>query len=342
MKETKKISVIIPIYNVKSYMNTCIASVYAQTYQNLEIILVDDGSTDGSGELCDEWEKKDSRIRVIHKENGGLSDARNAGMDIMTGEYVGFVDGDDWIEPTMYEKLLQACESTNSKVAACRFREITKKDQIMKWDPKHQRLESGQSRSKAAFSELYSIEDVMRAYIKESEEPRIYHCVWSKLYHKSIVENLRFEVGRKSEDIVFTTQVFCKIEQMAYLSEKLYDYNRIREDSIMNLKQESHTFEHEIPNWKMQFSCMEKSERLKPFINLARFYFYWRMISYAKEFRKHPETKQQAKRIEKMLLQEKELVKLACKEPEAEPNKVMRMKLFITSPASYWIADKIV
>ena len=93
------ISVIIPIYNVEAYLDECIASVIAQTYSNLEIILVDDGSPDNCPQMCDEWAAKDSRIRVIHKENGGLSDARNAGIDIATGEYIAFVDSDDWIEP---------------------------------------------------------------------------------------------------------------------------------------------------------------------------------------------------------------------------------------------------
>ena len=100
------ISVIVPIYRVEPYLDRCIRSLVDQTYYNLEIILIDDGSPDKCPEICDEWEKKDHRIKVIHKENGGLSDARNAGMQIMTGDYVSYIDSDDWVSGNMYEKML--------------------------------------------------------------------------------------------------------------------------------------------------------------------------------------------------------------------------------------------
>ena len=100
----EKISVIVPIYNVKEYLDKCISSICNQTYKNLEIILVDDGSTDGSATICDAFAKKDDRIVVIHKENGGLTSTRKAGVNIATGKYIGFVDGDDWIDEDMYEE----------------------------------------------------------------------------------------------------------------------------------------------------------------------------------------------------------------------------------------------
>ena len=107
MNSNPKISVIVPVYKVEKYLDKCVESIVNQTYKNLEIILVDDGSPDNCPAMCDEWAEKDERIRVIHKENGGLADARNAGMDIATGDYIGFVDSDDWIEPNMYEVLLK-------------------------------------------------------------------------------------------------------------------------------------------------------------------------------------------------------------------------------------------
>ena len=107
MNNNPKISVIVPVYKVEKYLDKCVESIVNQTYKNLEIILVDDGSPDNCPAMCDEWAEKDERIRVIHKENGGLADARNAGMDIATGDYIGFVDSDDWIEPNMYEVLLK-------------------------------------------------------------------------------------------------------------------------------------------------------------------------------------------------------------------------------------------
>ena len=114
------ITVIVPVYNVKDYLQQCVESICGQTYQNLEILLVDDGSTDGSGKICDELAKKDTRIKVIHKPNGGLSDARNAGLDVATGDYIGYVDSDDYIEPDMFEILLTNIEEHQADISCCR------------------------------------------------------------------------------------------------------------------------------------------------------------------------------------------------------------------------------
>jgi len=116
-----KISVIIPVYNVIDFLKECLGSVLNQTYKNLEIILVDDGSTDGSSQICDEYKKKDRRIQVIHKENGGLSDARNYGMKYAKGEYIAFLDSDDYVENTMYEKLYNKAISENADYVECDF-----------------------------------------------------------------------------------------------------------------------------------------------------------------------------------------------------------------------------
>lgn len=124
MEQKPLISVIVPIYRVERYLSKCVESILNQTYRHLEIILVDDGSPDGSGAICDEFAEKDSRIRVIHKENGGLSDARNAGIQVAGGEYLAFVDGDDWIEPDMYEAMLGLTEKYGAKlVCAGRYDE---------------------------------------------------------------------------------------------------------------------------------------------------------------------------------------------------------------------------
>ena len=114
-----KISVIVPVYKVEKYLNRCVQSIASQTYENLEIILVDDGSPDNCGVLCDEWVQKDSRIKVVHKENGGLSSARNAGVAVATGAYVGFVDSDDYIHPQMYEKLYEALVENGADISIC-------------------------------------------------------------------------------------------------------------------------------------------------------------------------------------------------------------------------------
>lgn len=120
--EQRVISVIVPIYKVEQYLRQCVDSILNQTHRALEVILVDDGSPDGSGKICDEYAARDSRVRVIHKENGGLSDARNAGIDIARGDYIAFVDSDDWLEPDTYESMLAAMEKYQAKlVCAGRF-----------------------------------------------------------------------------------------------------------------------------------------------------------------------------------------------------------------------------
>ncbi len=115
------ISVIVPVYNVEAYLDRCMHSVLNQTYQNLEILLIDDGSTDGSPALCDAYATRDRRIKVLHKPNGGLSDARNAGLALAQGAYIGYVDSDDWIEPDMYASLHRACVDNHAQLAVCRY-----------------------------------------------------------------------------------------------------------------------------------------------------------------------------------------------------------------------------
>ena len=119
------ISIIVPVYNVEQYLSRCVDSLVNQTYHNIEIILVDDGSPDRSGEICDEYAKKDKRVKVIHQSNGGLSDARNTALDIAKGDYLMFVDSDDWIEPTMYEEMLSFMEKEQLDLVECGINLVT-------------------------------------------------------------------------------------------------------------------------------------------------------------------------------------------------------------------------
>lgn len=127
MNESHKVSVVIPIYNVQDYLNDCIKSIVNQTYQNLEIILVDDGSPDSCPMICDEWKNKDSRIIVIHKKNGGLSDARNAGLNKASGEYVFYVDSDDYLEDDTIEWMVSCAIRYNAEIVACTCKKLTTK-----------------------------------------------------------------------------------------------------------------------------------------------------------------------------------------------------------------------
>ena len=128
-RKSPAVSVIVPVYNVLPYLDRCMESLLNQTLRDLEIILVDDGSTDGSGKRCDEYGELDPRVRVIHKKNGGLSDARNAGLQLASGEYIGYADSDDWVEETMYERLLSSCRDADAQVAICRYVEEPEEEQ---------------------------------------------------------------------------------------------------------------------------------------------------------------------------------------------------------------------
>ena len=213
-----KISIIIPVYNVEEYISPCIDSVLNQTYRNLEIILVDDGSTDSCPAICDEYAKRDDRIKVIHKSNGGLADARNAGLQIATGDYIGYVDSDDYIHQEMYERLLAACEKYQADVGICRFHIFSDEVGVL---IDHREMK------------VYNNHEALTAYIDESVEELITPSAWSKLYKRECVEGLQFPKGKLCEDIVYTTKAFYHADKVVYLDQELYFY-RNRPGSIMN------------------------------------------------------------------------------------------------------------
>lgn len=216
--KSKTVSVIIPVYKVEKYLSKCIASVVEQTYRKLEIILVDDGSPDHCGEICDEWAEKDSRIRVIHKKNGGLSDARNSGLTATSGEFVAFVDSDDLIAPTMIEELLDVLIEKKADIVECNYVCFTSEDeQDLKNNIDGEQTDS--YTSKAALSLLI-------------ENSAFKYTVWNKLYRRDIFDTLRFEVGKLHEDVFFTYQAFGSCKKIAKIEKPLYFY-RQRSGSIM-------------------------------------------------------------------------------------------------------------
>lgn len=242
--EEKLVSVIVAVYNIEEYLPRCIDSILAQTYRNLEIILVDDGSTDSSGSICDNYAQKDRRIKVIHKKNGGLSDARNAGLDKASGDYIGFVDGDDWIDEDMYRAMYEACEKEKAQIAACRYKQITR---------------SGIIDASAGNSVSLSKAEALEIYVCGDERYLIYNSVWSKLFAKELIFGMRFPVGKNSEDIMFTTKAFCKMERLAYLDKAYYNYVLDREGSIMNEKAGERRIKDEIPFWREQIAYIREA-----------------------------------------------------------------------------------
>ena len=216
----KKISIIVPVFNVSKYLEQCMESIVGQSYKNLEIILVDDGSTDDSGVMCDDYADKDERIIVIHKKNGGLSDARNAGLQVATGEYIGFVDSDDWIESDMYERMYSLCEEYGLDMVAARYCEEAEGDcQVNEW----------------TYSERFEVVTGKRLneiFAMGHEDYVISTSVWDRLYRKELLQDIYFPVGKKYEDICFSTKVFLRVKKAGYLDVPMYHY-RIRANSIM-------------------------------------------------------------------------------------------------------------
>lgn len=213
------ISVIIPVYNVEKYLDTCVESVVGQTYKNLEIILVDDGSTDNCPAMCDTWASRDPRVKVIHKQNGGLSSARNAGLKTARGDFVGFVDSDDVVSADMYEKLFSVLIKNNADIAQCGYFIFSDYSQIFAFNS-----------NKSASERVFNSHSAVKSLITDG---MISVICCSKLYKKKAIKSVFFEEGVINEDVLWTYQVLAKSDTIAATSEKLYGYFQ-REGSIMN------------------------------------------------------------------------------------------------------------
>ncbi len=216
------ISVIVPVFQTEKYLEKCILSILNQTYQNMEIILVDDGSTDNCSVICDKYQTEDARVKVIHKENGGLSQARNIGLKLARGDFVGFVDSDDWIEPNMYEVLISVLQGTGADIAVCHYRVETD-------DSKSVQINGESFKIK-----LYSSEEALRMLI--NGEGFIDNFVWNKLYIRSILYNIYFPEGKIYEDVVWTPKTIHNAGLLVCIDRPLYHY-LYRSDSLSHNKQ---------------------------------------------------------------------------------------------------------
>ena len=208
------ISIVVPIYNVEEYVTKCVESICKQSYQNLEIILVDDGSTDASGNLCDELFGMDGRIKVIHKANGGLSDARNCGIEIATGDYIAFIDGDDYIAPRMFETLLGNLKRFDADVSACGY-DMVYSDHVI-------------NICEGTFVKKYSTVEAFKVLLHKYNMGVV---AWNKLYKKELFHKIRYPFGKHFEDINTTYKIISKAKTIVYDPVPLYHYIQ-RNDSI--------------------------------------------------------------------------------------------------------------
>ena len=209
MEHNPLISVIIPVYNVEAYLPRCVDSILAQTYQNLEIILVDDGTKDHCDVICDDYARKDPRIKVIHKPNGGLSSARNAGIDIAAGEYLAFVDSDDWIEPDAYEHMMAAALQNHVKMVCAGRYDVD-------WDVGEKTVGLCPARDEV----ISGVELARRIFIWEN----IDSAAWDKLYHRSLFREIRYPVGKIVEDVPTTYRIALDAGKIAMCAKPIYNY----------------------------------------------------------------------------------------------------------------------
>ena len=209
-----KLSIIVPVYKVEQYIHKCVDSILNQTFTDFELILVDDGSPDNCGKICDEYAQKDKRVRVIHKENGGLSDARNAGIDVASGQVIGFVDSDDWIERCMYEEMLSYMKENNLDIVCADTNQV--------------------KYGKAKFKPRYSKNKiwVKDEAICEILNGTLDNAAWNKIYKRSVIGNVRYPKGRIYEDVATTYKFISNSEKVGYISKPYYNYLK-RKGSIV-------------------------------------------------------------------------------------------------------------
>lgn len=319
--QTDLISVIVAVYNIKDYVRKGVDSVRAQTYRNLEILLIDDGSTDASGALCDQIASEDGRVRVLHKKNGGLSDARNAGLAAAEGSYICFVDGDDWIDPDMYEKMLGAMREQGADVGICRYRQV------------HREYTVDGSRDRVI---VFEGQEVLRHYVQETKEYAIQNAAWNKLYKKEILTGLQFPVGKWYEDILFTTRALSRTECCIYLDTACYNYIIDREGSIMNAQIGPRIFTDLIPAYYEKTAFLE-AQGWPDLAATHNYHFFRRLLLFYHQIEESDlaDKEKYLARLTQIIQENREHYAAAFGGPTADPRDYRKMQLFLKSPARY-------
>ena len=321
------LSVIVAIYNIENYIEKCICSIMEQSYQNLEILLIDDGSTDQSGTIADRYAGMDKRIKVIHKVNGGLSDARNEGIDVCKGEYIAFVDGDDWIDKDMYSNLLSAMLKESADMGICRYRQIYK-DKVID--------------ESTGMTQCFEGRATLACFIKEEDRIQIQNAAWNKVYKRELLGDQRFPVGKWYEDIVFTTILLSKVQRCVYLDLAYYNYVLEREGSIMSKGFSARILSDQIPAY------LEKGEFLRgigaddlaaihEYFFLKRLLIYYTMLSDSKNDSKN----KFCNKLDTIIRSRKAYIPSAFQWEGANKNEWYKLRVFLISPVLYRVFMKI-
>ncbi len=325
--QTELISVIVAAYNIAPYLERGVGSILNQTYRNLEIILVDDGSTDGGEEICDRLAEKDDRLIVIHKENKGLADARNVGMDIAKGSFIGFVDGDDWIDADMYERMLGAALEHQADMAVCRYRRVYRDHTE---DASVNRIV------------VFEGQEALQYYVEEREEYDIQNAAWNKLYRREMLEGLRFAVGKWYEDVVFSAKALGRAAKCVYLDSAAYNYIIDREGSIMNARINSRTFTDQIPAYRERSGYLRSLGR-EDLADIHDYFVCKRLLLFYNEVKKSrlPEKKEYLQKITDVINEGREDCDRIYQCAVASANEKRKMELFLKSPRLYWCVMRL-
>ncbi len=268
MMSNPLISIIVPVYNVEQYLDKCVESIVNQTYKNLEIILVDDESPDTCPVMCDEWAKKDSRIKVIHKKNGGVSSARNSALDIASGDYIAFADSDDWLEQNMYKILVDYAVEYDADIVKCLF---------------YKNEENG-------IQTVFGNTDIPDKYYNDSFELRKsvityddFACVFNGIFKRKAFDNIRFnEKIRISEDLLINYKLNSCINKKVLVKKPLYHY-RINADSVMHTNNVNKFMDVTITAeyiWQHEFECEKMRDSLCNYYVTTIFSLIYHLIKF--------------------------------------------------------------
>lgn len=329
MMENSMISVIIPIYNVKEYLVNCLDSVKTQTYTKLEVLLIDDGSTDGSEDICERYAKEDSRFRVIHQANSGASAARNRGIEEAVGGYIAFLDSDDWLEPDAYETLYRLAEQENADVVYGLGERVYRKELNIVPDGRVKVLEG---------------EEILDTYMRDDiKYPYIQKALWDKLFKREIIGELRLPDSIiTGEDGVFNTKVFCRSQRVAFVSRIIYHYRDERPGNISSTKITDRIFIDRIPAMLEQIEDLKQVGRL----DLARYktLAFYRELQrlYYKTYRSsNPRKEQIMKELYAFFKNRKKEVRESCHYEGASIGYRLKMESFFINPKIYCMYAKI-
>lgn len=329
-EENELITVAVTCYNIEKYIGRCLDSVLAQTYRNLEVIVVDDGSTDGSGAICDSYQEKDKRVRVIHAGNGGPGLARNRAMEAAGGSFIGFVDGDDYIEPQMYALMLEGIIRTGADLAVCRHHSLSVEDPVQVCAAGEDHLPA-----EADVTEL-SRDELLTCLIEEDEHYPIRNAVWNKLYRMELISSFRLPDQMYYEDILFTMKLMAQAHQACFIDMPLYNYIIDRKDSIMNQGMNRGILTDQIPAYRAKDAYLQSIGR-QDLVDTHDYLVYKKLLLLYTEARRSHSSLKKADMGELARVirgaGERFTAIYSCR--IADPHQKFRMQLFLKSPVLY-------